>query len=208
MQSLFFMGRHGETFLNEKGLYRGWSNGPNARLNAAGHQQAQELAKFFASLKQPFSHIISSPLERAQVTAAIIAQQLGIEDIIIDERLLPLNVGNFAGTLKTENKIQPYLDNPDLRFPSGETIHEFEAREKEFFDDLLPYIEQNRVADKEFLVLAHISNVMYWWNRTNPQGDEEYLSERTDLIDPGGAILATKNNAIPIFKANMERYAA
>jgi broad specificity phosphatase PhoE len=207
MQSLFFLGRHGETFLNEQNKYRGWSNGPNARLNDLGHQQAEELAKFFLSLKQPFSHIISSPLNRAQVTAAIIAQKLGIEDIIIDERLLPLNVGNFAGTSKTENKITPYIENPDLRFPGGETIREFEKREKEFFDELLPYMEQNRVGDKEFLVIAHVSNIMYWWNRTNTRSDEEYLSERTDITEPGGAVLATNKTAVPIFKANMERYA-
>ena len=203
MRSLFFLGRHGETFLNENGCYRGWSNGPDAALNEDGIKSAHDSGKFLQKLNQKFYKIICSPLDRALLTAAIIAEYLDIENLEIDERLHPLNVGDYAGKPKQDYPIQSFLDNPKKKFPGGESIEEFEARQHSFAKYLLTYIEQEKSSsDAEVLVLAHVSNVMYWWNLQTGAHSEEYLGETTDIVEPGGIALVSEYTTIPIFKAN------
>jgi broad specificity phosphatase PhoE len=203
MRSLFFFARHGETVLNESGKYRGWSDGPDAQLNEDGIQSAHDEGKFLQGLNQKFSKIICSPLQRAVHTAAIIAEYLNVEVLHPDERLMPLNVGDFAGQSKEDNPIQPFLHNKNKRFPGGETINEFEHRQYQFAQELLKTVEQEKDADdSEVLVVAHVSNVMYWWNLQTGANSDEYLGETTDIIGPGGIAVVTEYSTIPIFKSN------
>lgn len=200
MRSLFFLARHGETKLNEDGNYRGWSNGPDAQLNKDGLQSAHDAAKFLVSLKQSFSKIICSPLDRTQLTAAIIAEYLGLADIEIDDRLRPLNVGDLAGQPKKYNPVTPYLENKNKRFPGGETVNEFESRQHEFADELLELVQRH----SGILIVAHVSNIMYWWNVQTGEKSDEYLGETSDIVLPGGVAMVTENTTIPIFKPNPE----
>ena len=203
MRSLFFIGRHGSTNLNDSNLYRGWSDGPDAQLNKNGLKSAHETAKFLVGLKQPFGRIICSPLGRALKTAAIIAEYFDIENLHVDERLRPLNVGDFAGTKKTENKIEPFLENKNKRFPNGENVNEFEARQHDMATDILKYIEFEK-GDEELLVIAHVSNVMYWWNVQTGKNSDEYLGEKSDIISPGGVSVVTEHTTLPLYKPNLE----
>lgn len=200
MRSLFFIARHGETFLNESGKYRGWSNGPDAQLNEDGIESAHNAAQFLLTLNQKFSKIICSPMDRTQLTAAIIAEYFGITQIQIDDRLRPLNVGDFAGKPKSENPVQPYLKNKNKRFPGGETVNEFEARQHEFAMELLDLVA--KAGDSEILVVAHVSNVMYWWNVQTSANSDEYLGETSDIVLPGGIAMVTENTTLPVFKEN------
>ena len=203
MRSLFFAARHGETILNQKGLYRGWSDGPDAALNKDGVQSAHDEAKFLQKLRQPFSKIICSPLQRALLTAAIIAEYLGVEQLEVDDRLKPLNVGDLAGQSKESNPIQPFLENKNKRFPGGETVNEFESRQHDFAEYLLKTIEHEKsTRDPEILVVAHVSNVMFWHNLQTGSDSDEYLGETTDIIEPGGIAMIAEYATIPIFKAN------
>lgn len=203
MRSLFFIGRHGETGLNQSGRYRGWSNGPDAQLNEEGIQATHEMGVFLSKLGQEFSRIVVSPMNRAQYTGALCAQYLGIKTIEIDDRLLPLNVGDLAGLVKADHPIGAYLKNKNKRFPNGETVNEFESRQHEFAMDILESIEKSKAnEDVETLVIAHVSNVMYWWNLQTGANNDEYLDESTDLIKPGGVAMITEHTTLPIFKAN------
>lgn len=203
MRSLFFCARHGETFLNQNNFYRGWSNGPDAQLNENGVNAAHEAGVFLKKLNQKFSKIIASPLDRAQLTAAIIASYLGIKTFEIDERLRPLNVGDLAGTPKDENPIDSYLRNTKKSFPNGESISDFERRQYEFAQELLPMIMKEKSADDpEVLVVAHTSNVMYWWNVQSGTAQDEYLNESRDILEPGGVALISEYACLPVFKAN------
>lgn len=205
MRSLFFAARHGATQLNELGNYRGWSDGPDAELNEDGIQAAHEAGVYLKKLNQKFSKILCSPLKRALLTAAIIAEYLEIESLETDDRLLPLNVGDFAGQSKKEHPIQPFLKNKKKHFPNGESIDEFEKRQHSFAEHLLPIIESEKDADDpEILVVAHVSNVMFWWNVQTGANSDEYLGETTDIIEPGGIALIAEYTTIPIFKANRD----
>jgi hypothetical protein len=206
MKSLFFIGRHGETILNESGLYRGWSDGPDAQLNEDGRLSAHAQGAFLASLGLNFKTIICSPLGRSKMTAAIVAGYVHVENLTLDDRLMPLNVGDLAGTPKAQNPIQKYLHNKTLNFPGGESVNHFEMRQTDFGDWLLGHIA-TLGEDEETFVEAHVSNTMYWWNLQGNRHNEEYLDEKTDLILPGGVSVVTDHACIPIFRTNEENSA-
>jgi broad specificity phosphatase PhoE len=85
------MMRHGEVFNPQKILY---GRLPGFRLSDAGEAMADKAAQWF--LDKDVTHLVASPLERAQQTAAPIAEQLELE-IATDERLI--EAGNaFEGT--------------------------------------------------------------------------------------------------------------
>lgn len=74
--------RHGEVFNPDKVLY---GRLPGFGLSDAGRQMAKVAAAFLA--QRPLTYLVSSPLERAQQTAAPIAAMTGL-DVALDERLI------------------------------------------------------------------------------------------------------------------------
>ncbi len=74
--------RHGEVH-NPDGILYGRL--PGFRLSALGERQAEAAADWLAERK--ITHLVSSPLERAQQTAAPLAAALGL-DADIDDRLI------------------------------------------------------------------------------------------------------------------------
>ncbi|MGY1811711.1 histidine phosphatase family protein [Blastococcus sp. SYSU D00820] len=74
--------RHGEVYNPEKILY---GRLPGYRLSAAGEAMARTAAGWFAG--RGVTHLVSSPLERAQQTAAPIAEALDLP-VAVDERLI------------------------------------------------------------------------------------------------------------------------
>ncbi len=120
--------RHGEVFNPEKVLY---GRLPGYRLSETGEAMAQAAAEWFAE-RRPITHLVSSPLERAQQTAAPIAAALDLP-VAVDERLIEagnvfegLRVGVGDGALR-----QPQhwwkLRNP-FRPSWGEPYVEIAAR--------------------------------------------------------------------------------
>lgn len=78
--------RHGEVFNPAKVLY---GRLPGYRLSEAGEEMARSAAQWFTGVAADpaVSHLVASPLERAQQTAAPIAEALGLP-IATDDRLI------------------------------------------------------------------------------------------------------------------------
>ena len=76
--------RHGEVF-NPAGVLYGRL--PGYRLSEAGEGMAATVAAWFADSGADVTHLVASPLERAQQTARPIADTLGLE-IATDDRLI------------------------------------------------------------------------------------------------------------------------
>jgi broad specificity phosphatase PhoE len=79
--------RHGEVHNPEKVLY---GRLPGYRLSETGEAMALAVAEWFADgagSRPPVTHLVSSPLERAQQTAAPIAAKLSLS-VNLDERLI------------------------------------------------------------------------------------------------------------------------
>jgi broad specificity phosphatase PhoE len=198
LSNLFLMMRHGNTVLNDSEKYRGLSNGPDADLNSEGLQAAIDGARFLAHMKNPPKRVICSDLNRAVNTAAIVCTILGIPEFETEKRLRPLDVGDLAGKSKKEHPIAPYLADKNLRFPNGGTVNEFESIQYKFAEQIVNQISAGKIQPTELLIVAHVSNIMYWYNVQSGASSDEYLSEASDLVGPGGMVIVTDESVVPI----------
>ena len=92
MKQTLLLIRHGQTSWNVEHRLPGQILG--VELNETGRQQAARLADALTVI--PISAIISSPLERANETARIIAQQYKL-DIQFEPDLMDIELGHWAG---------------------------------------------------------------------------------------------------------------
>ena len=88
---------------------------PGVPLTETGIEQAERIGKFLKSFN--ISTIYSSPIERAQKTAEIVAKHNSI-DYTTDERLIELDMGKFTGMPYDE--IFEKHGNVFLKFYDGE----------------------------------------------------------------------------------------
>jgi broad specificity phosphatase PhoE len=139
--------RHGQTDANLNRLLQGQSDGV---LNATGLQQAEALAKHQKDF--PIDQIISSPLRRAQDTAAAIARyhHLDVKTTIL---IREWNCGLLDG-LPAEifrKKLQESAGPLSLFRPEGgETLLEVRQRAADFLSDLIANYQ-----DQTVLVCTH-----------------------------------------------------
>jgi broad specificity phosphatase PhoE len=127
-QTIFLI-RHGETEFNRLGVFRGRYE---VDLNDRGRRQAEDAG---SSLKgRGITFILTSPLERARETAAIIAGIIGV-DYKVDEAFNNIHLGIWQGVAKDRVKEQ-YPDlwrkwttaPEELRVPGAETVEEVRKR--------------------------------------------------------------------------------
>lgn len=120
--------RHGENDYVKKGRLAGRL--PGVHLNEKGRQQAQTLAGWLS--QAPIKVVYSSPMERAQETAAPLAAALG-QEIVTRPGLIEVDIGEWQdqkvkglSRLKLWRRVQAA---PSLfRFPGGETFAEAQFR--------------------------------------------------------------------------------
>jgi broad specificity phosphatase PhoE len=154
--------RHGEVFNPEKILY---GRLPGYRLSEAGEAMAVTAAKWFTG--HDVTHLIASPLERAQQTAAPIAEALSLP-IETDDRLIEagnafqgLRVGVGDGALRAPRHWWK-LRNP-FRPSWGEPYVEIAAR-------MLAAVEAARDAARghEAVLVSH--QLPIWTVRLHMEG--------------------------------------
>lgn len=87
--------RHGQSTWNAEGRWQGQENPP---LSTLGVRQARAAAAALGV----FDVVASSHLERASVTATIIADELGIGPVITDPDLAERHAGSFQGLTRDE----------------------------------------------------------------------------------------------------------
>ena len=104
--------RHGQSEWNAIGRWQGHAD---PALSELGRRQAAVAAGSIGAV----DGIISSDLLRATETAAIIAQQLGVGPVMIDERLRERDVGEWTGltTAEIDKRWPGWID--DERRPLG-----------------------------------------------------------------------------------------
>lgn len=87
--------RHGESIWNADGRWQGQADPP---LSERGRHQAAEAAKALGTVDA----IVTSDLERAADTGAIIARILGIEPVVTEPRLRERDAGSLSGLTRPE----------------------------------------------------------------------------------------------------------
>ena len=112
MGSIIFL-RHGQAKNNIEKILSGRT--PGIPLTEKGIDQAKKAAKFLEHMN--VSAIYSSPIERAKHTAEIVGQHNSL-DVIIDDRLIELDMGKFTGIPYDE--IFSSHGNVFMKFYNGE----------------------------------------------------------------------------------------
>jgi probable phosphomutase (TIGR03848 family) len=128
--------RHGENDYTRRGKLAGWTEG--VQLNEAGQKQAQSIAERLS--KAPIIAIYSSPLERAQQTAAPLAQAKGLQ-VTMCEGLGEVRYGRWTGqSLKrlARTKLWRVVQQQPsaMEFPEGETLRAVQVRAVEAVEQI------------------------------------------------------------------------
>jgi len=110
--SIIFL-RHGQAKNNLERILTGRT--PGVPLTEKGIDQAEKAAKFLEHMN--ISAIYSSPIERARHTAEIVGKHNSL-DVIIDDRLIELDMGKFTGVPYDE--IFNSHGNVFMKFYNGE----------------------------------------------------------------------------------------
>lgn len=134
--------RHGQTDLN---LQLRWQGTTDAPLNELGHRQARQAGNLLAGHR--WSHIVTSPLQRARQTAAAVATRLELPEPQVDSELIEQHGGVAEGMLESEIC---------LRWPIEESIPGSETRDQvaERGARALTALAK-RYAGESFIVVAH-----------------------------------------------------
>ena len=112
MGQIIFL-RHGQAENNTKRILAGRTEG--IPLTPTGIVQAHDAAKLLSEME--VSTIYSSPIQRADETAKIVAKHNNL-DVISDERLIELDMGKFTGMAYDD--IFEKHGNVFLKFYNGE----------------------------------------------------------------------------------------
>lgn len=128
--------RHGETDWNAEGRWQGHTDIP---LNETGRRQARLLAQRLRDW--PISAIYCSDLQRAYETAAIIAQQVGLE-CIVDDVWRERDNGQFAGLTSLDIRerhpeIWARMKQGFVEVPGGESTNALFRRVRSGFEKLV-----------------------------------------------------------------------
>ncbi|WP_432665705.1 alpha-ribazole phosphatase [Wukongibacter baidiensis] len=143
--------RHGESDMNKKGVYCGWSN---SLLTKKGLVQAEEVRKKLAD--EEFDIIISSDLDRCLMTAEIINRSHG-KEIVKETALKELNFGDWEGcnyedictNYPKETKLWQN-DYVNFKIPNGESLLEMHDRVNKRFDEIISKFSEGKI-----LIVSH-----------------------------------------------------
>jgi probable phosphoglycerate mutase len=131
--------RHGQTELSVQRRYSGRGNPP---LTEVGREQARRAAKRLAEAGGDIAAVISSPLDRALVTAETVAGELGLP-VRTADRLIETDFGAWEGLTFAEAAARDprlhaaWIGDPTVSPPGGESFEQVTARIRSELADLL-----------------------------------------------------------------------
>lgn len=166
MTEIWFI-RHGETAWNHEGRLQGWQD---IELNAAGREQAAQLAARMATMEQTFDALYSSDLQRAHTTAEPLSAELSLR-VRTEPGLRERSFGILEGLdLARIDEIAPEAAaarksrDPHLPIEGGESLGQFQARILATVEDLAQRHSGERILAVTHggvldIVWRHASNV-------------------------------------------------
>lgn len=193
--------RHGESIWNADGRWQGQADPP---LSERGRAQAVEAAAAIGTVDA----IVTSDLERAADTGAIIARIVGIDPVVVEPRLRERDAGSLSGMRREEihEAFPGLLPDDPAGFQPGDDGQPRWPADWESDDALWQRVEVALLAlgrlspDGDILVVTH-GGVMYAIERRlgapgrgrlsnlgavwlDVVDDEMAIGPRLDLIDP------------------------
>ncbi len=160
--------RHGETDENKDHIMQGHLD---TLLNKKGIKQAKNVRK--AIIKEKIDLIISSPLKRCLDTAKIISKDK--IPILIDERLISRNHGEFQGLSRYDINLEDYWNYyKNTKYEKAESV-------RDLYDRVASLIEDVKKQNKNVLLVTHsgVCRILYYYFNGIPEdgGLLEYESK-------------------------------
>jgi broad specificity phosphatase PhoE len=192
--------RHGESTWNAQGRWQGWADAP---LSELGRAQAEAAAPTAA----PVDAVVSSDLQRACVTAELMAAVLEIDGVDVEPGLRERDVGDFTGLTRAEieERWPGVLSQGnasiarDPRF--GESVEQLTARVNDALTRLAATFAGQRV-----LVITH-GGVIRNLERSlgiepdplpNLAGREVLVDPETGAMEAGERVLLLSPEDVPV----------
>ena len=196
--------RHGQAKNNVERILAGRAEG--FPLTELGIQQAQQIGNFLTSFN--ISRIYCSPIERAEHTAKIVANSVGL-DCTVDERLTEIDMGSFSG-MHYDDMFKKH-GNVFLKFYQGHPIVEtngietFASVKKRVLDMVSYCLKKHN--DETILLVTHMDPIKSMIS-TVLQPKPELLYE---MIIRNASLTILKNeqanfSMVAINSMNPERY--
>ena len=149
--------RHGRSSANSGGVLAGRT--PGVLLDEVGKEQAQATGTRIAAL--PVQAVVSSPLERCQLTAeAIVGARADDLEIQTDERLTECGYGDWTGQelkkLAKDPLWKVVQSHPSgVTFPGGESMRAMQARAVDAVRDWDRRITEEHGPDAIWVAVSH-----------------------------------------------------
>jgi broad specificity phosphatase PhoE len=187
--------RHGRTVANATGLLQGRVDNP---LDAEGEAQAAAVARMLAPVVAGGARVVSSPLVRAQQTAAAFGLPVSV-----DAAWIELDYGQWDGRPVGDVSREEWAAwRADDRFvpPGGESLFALGTRVRAACDAL-----REEVRDRDVIVVCHVSPIKAAIAWALGVGDAISWRMRVDqasvhriAIGPNGPSLVSFNESVPI----------
>lgn len=133
-----FAVRHGQTQWNEQGRVCGRTDIP---ITEIGKEQAKSTGGIL--MDKHIDVMLCSPLLRAQMTAEIISEYIGI-GYTVEERLIEQNYGIYEGLPRNDSEYMKVKAEFAYRLPQGESPLDLGRRVYNLLDDVkLQYPDKN-----------------------------------------------------------------
>ncbi len=182
--------RHGQTAANAQSLLQGRIDLP---LDQVGVEQARQCGEYLRATYSDL-RIISSPLIRAQQTAAAVSV-----NVETDERFIELDYGDWDGVgLADVDQYQwaQWRNDPAFRPPNGETLLELDARVQPALHELM-----NDARHRTIVIVSHVSPIksgVAWAMGVGPETSWRMQLDRASIcriaIGPRGPALHSFND--------------
>jgi len=168
-----FLLRHGETDWNREGRLQGHTDIP---MNENGTRQIREAGEYLLKEGESVNVIITSPLDRARMSAEIIADQIGYkkEEIIIAEDFIERSFGEAEGLTIQERRMKYHGRD----YPGMETVKELCERAG---SAMTKYIDKYTAGN--ILIVAHGAILKAVLAATS--GGSMAYEDASLLIEPG-----------------------
>jgi probable phosphoglycerate mutase len=174
--------RHGQTIDNVRGALGTVIPGPG--LTELGHTQAAAVPAALAG--ESIDAIVVSTMLRTHLTAAPLAEALGLEPIVTDG-LQEIDAGSLAGRSDSEaihgymGTIFSWWTDFEARIPGGENGAEFHER----YDAALNAVSE-QYADGTVAVFSHGAAIRTWASWSSRNLDAEF--SRAHLLENTGVV--------------------
>lgn len=152
LNNKYFLLRHGQTIYQKNGTRVNYPADADSTLSIT--KEGEDMIKSSAeTLKNEKINIIfASPALRTRQSSGIAAEILGVKEIIYDDRLLDINMGEFAGKTYEdyENFFSEKMERFEKRPEGGENWNDIVARLKPFLKDI-----EKKYKGQNILIVSH-----------------------------------------------------